>query len=164
MPDQRGDATGAWAAVFSSLLDEQWALLKSLDEMSRRQRAVIMGDEPEALLGLMDDRQQLIDRLETLTVRLQPMQTRWDEGQRGLSAGMRLQIEGRLRELAALAREVAARDAEDQALLVRRKQEIAAELASAAGGRRAMHAYSGRVGQAGGGDQSGGAVFQDREA
>jgi hypothetical protein len=153
-----GDASQAWAGVFASLLGEQLALLRGLDGLSVRQRALIEGEDADALVALMDERQRIVDRLEALTARLVPMQTRWDEGWRGLGDGLRGEVEENLRALSALAQEIAARDAEDQALVARRKREIAEELASTAGNQRAMHAYAG-------GSRSGhGAVFQDREA
>lgn len=151
------DPVPNWAGVFAALLAEQAELLAVLDGLSRRQRSLIAGDAPEDLLTLMDERQHIVDRLESLTTRLTPMHTRWSEGARTISQGQRSDIEARLKSLASLAREIAARDASDQELIARRKQEIAQELASTSGNQKAMHAYAGS-------SPAGGAVFQDREA
>lgn len=151
------DPVHGWAGVFATLLAEQSELLTALDTLSRRQRLLIAGEAPEELLALMDERQHIVDRLESLTERLHPMQTRWTEGARTISQGQRSEIESRLKSLASLAREIAARDLSDQELIARRKQEIAQEIASTSGNQKAMHAYTGS-------SPSGGAVFQDREA
>lgn len=151
------DHAAHWAGVFATLLAEQAELLSALDGLSRRQRSLIAGEAPEELVALMDERQHIVDRLESLTTRMTPMHTRWSEGARALSQGQRSDIETRLKSLASLAREIAARDASDQELIARRKQEIAQELASTSGNQKAMHAYAGS-------SPSGGAVFQDRQA
>jgi len=151
------DPAPSWAGVFVNLLAEQSELLTALDVLSRRQRSLIAGEAPDELVALMDERQHIVDRLESLTTRLTPMHTRWAEGARTISQGQRSEIETRLKSLASLAREIAARDVSDQELIARRKQEIAQELASTSGNQKAMHAYAGS-------SPSGGAVFQDREA
>ncbi len=156
--ESKAGAGGAWSCTFAALLGEQWELLRGLDGLSRRQRELIAGDSPDELLALMEERQEIVDRLEAITAKLEPMQTRWREGHAEVVALLRQEIEGRLRDLASLAREIAARDAQDQRLLAERKRGIAEELASMAGSQRAMHAY------AGGPRGAGGAVFQDREA
>lgn len=149
-----------WAAVFAALLGEQRELLVALDEWSRRQRVLILGDAPEELDALMDERQRIVDRLEMLITRMTPMQTRWAEAHGDVPSALRSEIETNLQCVAALARGIAQRDTEDQELLARRKREVAEAIASMAGNQRAMHAYAGGSP----GNPSATPVFQDREA
>ena len=154
-----GDAR-AWVGAFIALLEEQRRVLAELDSLSIRQRGLIALEDPAPLLALMDERQTLVDRIELLSLRMAPMRARWEESPTFDLDGRA--IRDAVERVAALARAIAARDAQDQESLAQRRREIGAELAQMSGGQRAVHAYAGGAPTRGGG--GGVAAFQDREA
>lgn len=114
-----------------ALLGEQEAMLRELDALSRRQRGLVEQGEMEALAALLEVRAGLIGRMSRNVAVI-------DAGRIGADA----EAERALARIAALAGEVAARDAEDAHVLGARRDAIGRELAGLGRSRRAANAYA----------------------
>ena len=60
-----------------ALLTEQCALCRQLSGLGDRQRSLIAANQPEELLEVLGQRQQIIDRLGNLSERIRPYQQDW---------------------------------------------------------------------------------------
>ncbi len=161
-PATAAGVTPAWCGAFVTLLGEQRRLIDALNELSQRQRPLIHPDDTGPLMELVDQRQEVIARIEAQMARLAPMQTHWLDARCSLAQDVVTDVDARIEAIAAIARGIAARDAEDQLLLSERRRSIAAELTQMHGGQRAMNAYAGEG--RGGAGIGAVAAFQDREA
>jgi hypothetical protein len=124
-------------------------LYAELEGLGERQRGMVEAGDVDGLLGLLSSRARVIGQIERGSVEVGMVLEALGGG-----AG----VEGaraELAELASVARRVAERDRGDSAVLARRRDAVADELASAAHGRGAAAAY-------GGGAR--GPRFQDRSA
>lgn len=156
---QSGSRSGgepqAWPSAYARLLRDQIDLLGRLDAVSHRQRALINGEDADALLNLLDERQGIVERLEQLHQESQPFRDRMTGDQPAIAERDRRAIEEQTAAVSALARAIMQRDEQDQQRLAQRRTQIAAELAAVAGARRATAAY--------GGPRPERPTFQDRE-
>ena len=145
MDERRGATDGARLVA---LLTEQRDLYRRLRELSDRQRALISGDRPEQLLGILQERQALIAALTRLNGQLAPFRRDWDGTYAGLPEDTRAQTSQLLQEINSLLRVILRTDREDSALLSARKQTVAKELSGLSGGQSATSAYSRHAGAA----------------
>lgn len=138
------------------LLDEHKRLYQALDQLGESQSSLIETDDTDALLGILADRQAVIERLDHGNRRLAPARQDWDRLSPDIGPDERDHIRLLLNEVTELATRVAARDDRDRKLLESRRDEITDEIMSLTRSRKAFAAY----GPAGGPVQ---ARFQDRE-
>lgn len=133
------------------LLTEQRDCYRRLRELGERQRALIAGDQPELLLGILQERRALVGSLARLNEQLAPFRRDWEGTYARLSEPARLQASTLLNEINGLLRVILKSDQEDSALLSARKQGVARELGELAGGRTVNAAYAAQAGGRGGG-------------
>lgn len=138
-----------------ALLDQQIDLYGTLDELSKRQHGVVETDDTDALLRVLSERQQVIDRIGGLAQRLAPYRADWDRSVGQLSDDERARIRGRLDELAVIMEQIARRDELDRDVIEQRRSSVGAELSGLKRGGSALAAYGG---------QAKGPRFQDRNA
>jgi len=157
-----GTAAGeaGWIARFDRLLGRQVELCQELARLSERQRDFIDGSDPDALLGVLSERQGVIDRLRSASEEAAPLRERWSNGtaagvEREGGAALLARVRSRINELTNLMREIASRDAEDRLRLDKARDALAGRLAGVARSRGAIAAYGGPRGAA--------PRFQDRE-
>lgn len=138
----------AWAWAYAQQLREQESLLRRLDELSLTQRAMIDAEDPQPLLRLLDQRQQLVDRLSELYELGRPMREQLAASAGTLPADLHGQLRTLLDAVSSLAQGVMRRDAKDQERLHQRKKQAQQELAEIASGKRAARAYAAPMGDA----------------
>jgi len=146
--------TDAWVARFDRLLQRQIALCRSLAALADRQRDCIDKEQPETLLGVLGERQSLIDQIRGIAEEAAPLRKRWADGA-GPDGTHAQSVHERIGELTELMLSISERDAEDRRRLGRSRDELAGRLAGVARSRGAIAAY-GRA-------PEGGPRFQDRE-
>lgn len=134
--------TGAGADAIVALLTGQRDMYAELLALGRSQRALITGNEPERLLALLAQRQQLIDRLEMLAARLKPYQQDWSGWRSAMSDERGEQVDRLVTEVNALLGQILAMDTEDSQLLAARKSATGDEMQTLKLGRRAGAAYA----------------------
>jgi hypothetical protein len=149
-------ASHAWSTRYVDLLREQESLLRQLDAWSLGQRAMIDAEDPQPLLELMEKRQVVIDRLESIYEESRPMREQLNTSGAGLAVDVRGQLTALLDTVSSVAQSIMRRDAQDQERMHARKRAAAAELAELASGKRAVNAYRPAA-------QASGPAFQDRE-
>ncbi len=141
-PTNGEGVTGAGADAIVALLTGQRDMYAELLALGRSQRALITGNEPERLLALLAQRQQLIDRLEMLAARLKPYQQDWSGWRSAMSDERGEQVDRLVTEVNALLGQILAMDTEDSQLLAARKSATGDEMQTLKLGRRAGAAYA----------------------
>lgn len=155
-PDATSGDASRWIARFERLLSRQIELCEELTRLAERQRSCIDAEDPDSLLGVLSERQVIIERLRETAQEAAPLRERWS----GLAveradAGVVSAVRQSIAELTELMRTIAERDAEDRRRLDRSRDALAGRLAGVARSRGAISAYSKRP--------SSGPKFQDRE-
>ena len=138
-----------------TLLDEQIDLYGTLDELSKRQHGIVESDDTDALLRVLADRQDVINKIASLSRALEPYRADWDANVNRLPDTERARIRGRLDHLAVVMEQIARRDEHDRDVIEQRRTAIGAELGGTKRTGVALSAYGG---------QAKGPRFQDREA
>lgn len=124
-----------------ALLAEQTGLYRQLRDLSERQRGLIVGDTPEDLLTILNQRQTLVNKLARLNESLAPFRRDWQQCYAALSPQHREQAGGLLAEMNQHLQAILQADSEDSKLLSVRKQSVARDLRDVTGGRAANAAY-----------------------
>ena len=124
-----------------ALLERQLGLMDDLAALAEEQRALVEDARNEALLGLLSRRQAIIDEftasqsgLSRLTVGLNERLGRVDDSRSKHIRSLLEEIGGRLAT-------VMQRDADDQAVLMQRRDETGQSLRNVHHGRQANRAY-----------------------
>jgi len=130
-----------WMPRLERLLEEQASLCASLNDLGRRQGEHIRADEMETLLGVLAERQRVIERFTEVSQELEPFRARWEELMAAAPPQRREAFRKRVDELSAAIQEVAARDEQDREALAARRQTLASELSGVQQGRGAVAAY-----------------------
>lgn len=140
------EASGLPGSQAIGLLLEQRDLYLKLQNLSGRQRGCITGNEPEQLLTILAERQQLIDRLQSIGQRLRPLQANWRQIREGMDEAQGRQIDGLLTEVNGLLSKILEQDAADSALLSARKSETGRQIGLVQTGQQASRAYAATYG------------------
>jgi hypothetical protein len=130
------------AAETLRLLEEQRELCRQLSGFAAAQRALITGDEPERLLAVLGDRQQVLDRLSVIVDRLRPVQRRWGEVRASLTPAQARQADALITEVNTLLAGILKGDEADAQLLSARKTATGQSLQQVGQGRQAGAAYA----------------------
>lgn len=125
-----------------SLLSRQRELYQRLKDLSDRQRTLISGDQPEALLGILNERQELVRGLTSLNSTLAPYRRQWETSFEKFTEPVRTRVSKLLTAIDGLLSGIMKTDQEDGALLSARKQAVANELSGLSGGRAANVGYA----------------------
>jgi exonuclease VII large subunit len=130
------------AAEYLAVLARQRALLGELDALSQRQSLLI--DEPvlDPLLAVLEERQQVVDRITELHRTSEQLRQQWERMQEQLPESHRREVQRELDAVSALAEQVQRRDEQDHARLKKRLESVTAELASLSLSRQAATAYA----------------------
>lgn len=135
------------------LAGELHALLERIDELSRRQGALIDEADAAPLLEVLDERRALVEGVDRLAAQIERLRSACEAH---ASAALRDEVRRRLDGAAALAAAITRRDEQDGARLRQRRDELAERLVEIERGRGALAAYGRR--------DSEGPTFQDAEA
>jgi FlgN protein len=131
------------------LLTEQRDLCRQLKHFSERQTSLITGDNPEQLLAILADRQQLLDRLDVLARRLKPYQQNWREYRATLNNVDGAMADRLIGEVNTLLSAILEKDDADARLLAARKDVTARAITGLNHTKKAEAAYA-ATGNAGG--------------
>ncbi len=151
--DIAGSDGGRSGELLGSLIDEMRELYGQLDALSQRQCELIDCENHDSLLTLLEERQQLINRLVGLKRRADPLRERWEAEGGGSDDSP---IKERLRGIARIVTAVEERDALAVRTLEGHRRLMQKELAELGRGRAAVGLY-------GVSDQLSGPKFQDVE-
>lgn len=154
-----------WLARLTGMLDEQCALCVQLETLSRRQSGAVAGGNTDALLGVLGERQRIVDRVSQINGLLEPFRRQKDALLGRLNAAQRDGVVQRVGKIAALVESVRARDDADRVTLEKQRAGVGEELTALARGRGAVAAYGAGAGVGGAGGATGTyrAQYQDRK-
>jgi hypothetical protein len=125
-----------------ALLAEQRDLYADLDGLAQRQRALIAGDDPEDLLGVLSQRQTIVDRLGMLAKHLRPYQRTWREVRSRLSDEEGARADRLVLEVNRLLAGILDKDEADARLLAARREATAQAMGELKRSRAAGAAYA----------------------
>jgi hypothetical protein len=142
MPDSLSvpDAPPDLAAIVA-LLEGQRALVDELEGLARRQADLVREARTEALLGLLTQRQRIIDRFLASQAELGRAAAAQVRGAADVDPARREELRSLIGYIGARLAEVMQRDAEDQRTLEGARDRIRTELASVDASRHARDAY-----------------------
>lgn len=143
------------ASRLSTLLEEHERLYVSLNELSERQSALIDEDDTDVLLGVLAERQRVVDRLLEAGQELKPLQGQWDGILSAVDFETRERLCTRVSLIQDLASRVNDRDDRDRARLAAKRKTLAEEIAGVNKSRGAINAYGAQSGS--------GPRYQDRQ-
>lgn len=129
------------ASRLSSLLGEHERLYVALNDLSERQSALIDQDETDILLGVLAERQRIVDRLLAAGEELRPLQGQWDAILSGADHDTRENLRGKVTVIQDLAARVNDRDERDRARLAAKRKSLSEEIAGVNKSRGAINAY-----------------------
>lgn len=124
------------------LLRHQQVLYRRLRQLADLQKALVTEDDTAALIGLLADRQRLVDGLVGLSQKLAPFRARWSEIYGGLQEARRREVAELLEEANQSLGSILTSDSRDSATLTARRQGMAMELEQFSTGGRVNAAYS----------------------
>ena len=127
--------------VLLELLTEQRDLYRRLAGQSRRQTALITGDEQEGLLTLLSERQQAIDRLGEVAKELRDYHSDWRMVRQQMAPKIAARVDELLTETNALLAGILEQDEKDVQLLATRKSATAGAMSAARQQRQVGAAY-----------------------
>lgn len=149
-----GDAQ-EWAPRLASILDEQIRVCTELDRLSSEQGEQIRGGDTGALLRVLGERQEMVDRLMELNGAFEPFRREWETCMARLPSSEREARQGAMRQLNELVDRIWARDEADRVELEQQRAVVSSELSGLSRGRVAMNAYGARP-------KAAGPMYQDR--
>jgi hypothetical protein len=123
-----------------ALLEDQAGLYRQLHALSSSQGALVDG-QPDALLAVLAQRQNLIDRLMDSNRKLEPYRDRWLAVTAGLAPAQRQRMADLLEQIGKYRQAIASQDDEDCRRLGEARSELARELARVNNSGQAARAY-----------------------
>ncbi|GMU33500.1 MAG: hypothetical protein AMXMBFR20_13720 [Planctomycetia bacterium] len=133
--------TSVEVAELIALLESQRQLYVRLRLLADRQRALILNEDTQPLLGLLVERQELVDKLVALNERLGPYRESWTTIYSCLDETRRRQVAALLEESNAALGAIITNDNRDTATLRARRQGVANLLGKAETAVRTNAAY-----------------------
>lgn len=125
-----------------ALLRRQQSLYRQLRRLADRQKALVVEDETEALLGLLADRQKLVDELVRSNESLSPYRANWTRFYSGLNEAQRKETAQLLEEVNSSLSAILKDDKRDTATLTAKRQSMAEQLTTLETGGRVSAAYT----------------------
>jgi len=132
----------AWLPPLTRLLDEQSALCDRLAALGAAQATHVEAERTEALIGVLGERQNVLDRIVELNAALAPFRARRHDALRTLPAHQRQSLQSRIDHIADTVDRVRLGDETDRIRLETRRKGVADELAGLSRLRGAAAAYA----------------------
>ncbi|MEM1166922.1 MAG: flagellar export chaperone FlgN [Planctomycetota bacterium] len=130
-------------ARLGRVLDQQTELYQRLDALAQQQSSHIDQGEAEQLIGVLAQRQIVIDEIARLNEELRPVQERWSATADEVSEDERQQIRRRTEALSELIHSIGRRDEADRARLERHRDAVRGEIRKSNQAKSAAAAYGG---------------------
>jgi len=130
------------SAYWLRLLGRQRDLYRALHTLAQRQRHLIAGDHPEALLDILQQRHRLVRALARLNARLTPVRDDWANATANWPEAARRLAENLLAETREIMHDVLASDEQDSQLLAARQQALSQQVRAIPDARAANRAYA----------------------
>ncbi len=145
----------AWGGRVVELLGTQRDLYIELDRLSQAQAGLVSAEDADGLLGVLGEREQVMERVLEVNAALEPFRRRWGDVVEQLDDPARDSVNAIVAELETLTKSIAERDEADRRAMESRRAEIAGELGTVNRKQAAMRAY--------GSPSSAGPRYEDRQ-
>ncbi|MEX0744253.1 MAG: flagellar export chaperone FlgN [Phycisphaeraceae bacterium] len=122
-------------------LTQQRDRYEQLKQLASRQAALIEQGETEQLLGVLAQRQQLVDELGRLSTEIAPYRERWGELSAALSEADRQRVNGLIESVERLLEQIIEQDDRDRQQLQAARDQVGNEVKQTHHAGRAMNAY-----------------------
>ncbi len=136
------DNPDLWLPRLTRILDDQVALYRTLSELADRQSGAISKGDTDALLSLLGQRQNYVERITALNEDLTPFTSRWDELSQKLPESRKHALRERIDELETLAKSIAKSDERDRVILEKQRDDVSGQLGGVTQQRSAANAYA----------------------
>ena len=153
----RGGDVRKWGPRLKGMLEAQRSVCLRLDEMSLVQQGLVRSGDTAAVLGVLAERQGMVEELQRISAELEPFRARRQELMARLGETERAVYERLVEEISGLVEGVKTRDDQDRVEMERQRGEVTSELTGMYPARGAVAAYGG-AGRSG----SQGATVHDR--
>lgn len=149
-----------WTPALIHVLEEQQGLCARLEHLSRSQSSHVQDGRTEDLIGVLSERQGVIERIVELNGMLEPFRARRMGLMSRMSAVEREAVQTRIDAIAESIERVRRQDDTDRASLERQRTGVAEEISGLSRVRGALAAYGA---PGGGASRHAGAAMQDRQ-
>ncbi len=139
----RSQTTAADAEKLISLLNRQVGIYTRLEQLSSRQRGLIVAEDQQQLLALLAERQKLVDELSVLNQGLIPLQKYWRANRETVAPSLRAEADQLVGRAGEILQRILGADEQDARILSARKAQTAKQVTALAQGRQAFEAYRG---------------------
>jgi hypothetical protein len=139
-------ATADWLEELTTLLESQHTIVDELAQLADRQAELIQNQQTDALLGLLADRQNLIERFTGTQADLSRMAGEIEARIGEVSIEQRTAIQRKISTIGDRLAQVMQRDERDQQTLEAARERTREELTNLDSASRARHAYMKRPG------------------
>ncbi len=130
-----------------TLLERQQSLYERLRSLSDQQGQMVASGSTEALLGLLAQRQQLIDELGRINTDLQPYRSQWPQFKEQLAEPDRRRISALVEQAEQMLSGIIEQDNRDRQQLEQSKVQLGGEMGRVSQGGAMMRAYKTSSGQ-----------------
>lgn len=140
----QGELSPSNTSIYQQLveqLEEHRALCGMLDAISQRQGAIVEKGDASAILGLLAERERVIEELGRCNARIEPLRRVWDSVVGSAVQTQRDDVAGRIEALAGLIGAIADRDMADRAMLESRRDAVVSEMRALDAQKRAAGVY-----------------------
>ncbi len=140
--------TTNWTEELLAVLDRQQTLADQLAALAGQQQQLIDGQETDALLNLLAQRQQLVNDFLTTQNRFAELTADLDQRLDTLAGEKRDNVRSRIDRISALLADVMQTDAQDQKRLESARSDVVDDLEKVGANRQANTAYRVQAGSA----------------
>ena len=126
------------------LFEEQLDLYQRLRDLGTEQGRQIHGGSVQTLLGVLSERQKLIDQLTQIEQQLAPIRKQWDQLRATLSDADRARIRDLVRQIEDILSAIIKQDEQDRQELSQARSQIGEELGRLSHTSTALQAYQTR--------------------
>ncbi len=140
--EHRKRTDGTWPSELIELLRQQRTLVNELVARATQQESMIKDGRTDALVGLLSQRQEIIDSFSTTQEDFTSLLTNLDDRLDGATSDERVQIKSLVEEIGDSLGVVMRRDEEDRERLETSCHRVKQEMKDLAGSRKAHEAYS----------------------
>ncbi len=148
-PLRDGD-TATDPQVLIGLLEQQRSVYQQLAQLAQEQGRLVRDGASEPLLAVLAQRQQRVDELTQINIKMEPYRSRWEQLYNRLSMQDRQRVAGLVQEVQGLLSTIIEQDNHDRQQLEQSKSLIHNELGRVTQAGAAMQAYKVRPASGGG--------------
>ncbi|MEX0655183.1 MAG: flagellar export chaperone FlgN [Phycisphaeraceae bacterium] len=134
-------AVNSSIAPLVAKLTRQRDCYQQLKQLADRQATLIAEGETEQLLGVLAQRQQLVDELGRLSDDITPYRERWAQLSTSLGEDDRQRVNGLIEEVEALLEAIIAQDDRDRQQLQTAREQVGKQLKQTSHAGKAVSAY-----------------------